>query len=376
MSLRSLRAFVSQRLTTAVEEIMAMFEKTISEYEQELDDRRRLLGAQQLPAITPFNTDTGVSQEIQSLIVNTKIPSKQQELSCSLYPEGPEAPCIKEEPEEVWIRQGPQGPEEEEIPEFQFAPVSGESEDDEEKPLHHRLKEEQSEAEPAVSGPAQQKEAGAVGSEPALDLHVADFIKAPSNGQIFLSKCLKTETEDLDDDHNQKIKYQPFLDTQKDIKAVTHKRFHNQKVFHKCPACSKTFKNNTYLQRHITCHTGERPFHCTECAKTFRQKGSLHIHMRKHTGERPFSCLVCGKKFTQSGSLVAHIRIHTGERPFSCSVCKKKYNERGSLVRHMRVHTGEKPYSCSFCGKRFSEKGNLNKHSRIHTGESVQFQWM
>ncbi|XP_074504440.1 uncharacterized protein LOC141775206 [Sebastes fasciatus] len=366
----AVRVFVNQRLTVAVEEILDMFERTIKEYEEEVHLQSRLLGADQLPAgimttsLLDRDTETGVSQEIRPLTVNTKIPPEQQESRPSL---DPEAPHIKEEPEEVWIRQGLDGAD---IPEFQFAPVSVKSEDDGENsqssPLHQRQTEEHREADPPAQ---QQTDAGAGGencggSEPAVDLDVAGFLKATSDGRFFLSQCFKTEPEDLHDDWNQS-----FSDKLEENEAESHLRSHTQKKLYKCPACNKTFKHNTSLQRHITCHTGERPFDCTQCGKTFRQKGSLQIHMRKHTGEKPFCCLVCSKNFTQSGTLAAHMRIHTGEKPFSCSVCKKRYNEKGTLVRHMRVHTGEKPFTCSLCGKRFSEKGNLNKHKRIHTGE-------
>ncbi|XP_039972433.1 zinc finger protein 771-like [Xiphias gladius] len=378
-TIQLLRAFVSQRLTAAVEEIIGAFERTISEYEEEIDRQRRLLEAGRQPGIgAALNNQTGGCQDIQPLIVNAKIPPGRP----SLDQETTKPPHIKEEPEDVWTShegQQFQRPEATDIPEFHFPPVSMKSEDDEEKPqlsqLHQSLTEENKEADPPATRPAQQIKAGTAGEEcgglePTFDLDVAGFLKATSDGQFFLSQCFKTETEVLDGDWNHMIRSdQPFSDTRKESDTVSNKRSHNQKKLYKCPACSKTFKHNTALQRHITCHTGERPFDCTECGKTFRQKGSLHIHMRKHTGEKPFSCLVCGKNFTQSGTLAAHMRIHTGEKPFSCSVCKKRYNERGTLVRHMRVHTGEKPFTCSLCGKRFSEKGNLNKHKKIHTGE-------
>ncbi|XP_032368374.1 zinc finger protein 501 [Etheostoma spectabile] len=356
-TLNLLRTYVNQRLTVAVEDIIEMFERTITEYEEEMHLQRRLLGAEQ--SERTFSSQSGGSQEIQPLVVN---------------PRATEPLRIKEEPEEVWIRRGLQGPDGADIPEFQFPAASAKSEDDEEIPhssmLHHRQTEEPGEPEP----PAQQTGAGAAvhhcePSEAAFGLDVASFLKATSDGQFFLSQCFKTETEVLDDGWRHMIDSQPLSDPLKNNKAASPTSAHSQKTFYKCPACSKTFTHNAALQRHVTCHMGDRPFDCAECGKTFRQKGSLHIHMRKHTGEKPFCCLVCGKNFTQSGTLAAHMRIHTGEKPFSCSVCKKRYNESGTLVRHMRVHTGEKPFPCSLCGKRFSEKGNLNKHKRIHTGE-------
>ncbi|XP_071329196.1 oocyte zinc finger protein XlCOF20-like isoform X2 [Trachinotus anak] len=294
------------------------------------------------------------------------MPPERQELSPHLDQEAPQHPHIKEELGDMWTGQGG-GLEGTDVPDFLFPPVSVKSEDDEEDPQFSQLHQSQAEgstAGPATS-PAQQTQEHCGGPEPTFDLDVAGFLKATSNGQFLLSQCFKPEPEVLDEDWNQMIQSHPLSDSE----AGSHKRSAPQKKLYKCPACSKTFKHNTALQRHITCHTGERPFNCSECGKSFRQKGSLHIHMRKHTGEKPFSCSVCGKNFTQSGTLAAHTRIHTGEKPFSCSVCKKRYKERGTLVRHMRVHTGEKPFSCSLCGKRFSEKGNLNKHKRIHTGE-------
>nr|XP_020443285.1 zinc finger protein 32-like [Monopterus albus] len=374
-----LRAFVNQRLTVVVEEIIGMFSKTITEYEEEIDRQRRLLGAEQVPGIKiTLTTQTGESQVIQPLTVSAKVPSEQQDSSPSLHQDSGETLCIKEEPEDVWeseVEEQFQGPEEAEIT---FPSISVKSEDDEEKPqssqLHQRPMEERTETDRAASRPAGQIKARVVGGdcevlEPVTDLDVAGFLKATSDGQFFLSQCFKMETEVLNDDWNQLTKSQPSSNTLKYHQTTAHERSLCQDDLYKCPACSKTFKHNTALQRHITCHTGEKPFDCTECGKTFRQKGGLHIHMRKHTGEKPFGCPVCGKNFTQSGTLAVHVRIHTGEKPFTCSVCKKRYSERGTLVRHMRVHTGEKPFTCSLCGKSFSEKGNLNKHMRIHTGE-------
>ncbi|TMS02419.1 hypothetical protein E3U43_007959 [Larimichthys crocea] len=182
-TVQALRAFVSQRLAVAVEDIIDMFQRTITEYERELDRQRRLLGAEQLPGVKlTVNGETGVSQDIRSLIISAKIPTEQQDSSCRL---DQEAPCIKEEPEElvqtgsVWMRQGMEGAD----IISQFTPVSVKTEDDEENP-QQRQTEEQGEADAA-----QQIEAGAVGescggSEPAFDLDVAGFLKATSDGPL------------------------------------------------------------------------------------------------------------------------------------------------------------------------------------------------
>lgn len=61
-TIQLLRSFVSQRLTVAVEEIIGMFEKTINEYEEEIDRHRSLLVTEQLPTIkTELHTERGLS---------------------------------------------------------------------------------------------------------------------------------------------------------------------------------------------------------------------------------------------------------------------------------------------------------------------------
>lgn len=50
-SVQSLRAFVSQRLTAAAEDIFRLFERTVAEYEEELRRQRQLLDAVLKPEV-------------------------------------------------------------------------------------------------------------------------------------------------------------------------------------------------------------------------------------------------------------------------------------------------------------------------------------
>ncbi|KAK2821012.1 hypothetical protein Q5P01_023971 [Channa striata] len=86
-TIQVLRAFVSQRLTVAVEEIIGVLERTITEYEAEIERQRRLLGANR-------HRHTGESADIQRLPVSADI--------------APKLLCIKEKPEDAWSTQGPE----------------------------------------------------------------------------------------------------------------------------------------------------------------------------------------------------------------------------------------------------------------------------
>uniref|UniRef100_A0A8C6THH8 C2H2-type domain-containing protein n=1 Tax=Neogobius melanostomus TaxID=47308 RepID=A0A8C6THH8_9GOBI len=160
---------------------------------------------------------------------------------------------------------------------------------------------------------------------------------------------------------------------------------------HRCAECSRTFKSEKNLNKHLQLHAGQGAITCHVCSKVFSHKSMYRKHLRLHTGQRPYSCSVCERRFNSRGHLKEHARSHTGEKPYSCSgcgmefrlrttrdrhfkkihnvqklytcsVCEKSYVEKYYYVIHMRIHTGERPFSCSVCNKGYREKKMLKKH--------------
>ncbi|XP_030287056.1 protein TsetseEP-like isoform X2 [Sparus aurata] len=137
-----LRSLVKQRLTAAAEEICALFERTIAEYEEELcrsteqnQRHRNLLDSALTPQLRLHRAD------VQQLFGQKKVSPEQQEWSSSLDQQDPEPPHIKDEQEELWTKQ-----EEADITEFTFTLVPVKNEDeDEEKPQSSQLYQRQTE---------------------------------------------------------------------------------------------------------------------------------------------------------------------------------------------------------------------------------------
>ncbi|XP_016387586.1 zinc finger protein 362 isoform X3 [Sinocyclocheilus rhinocerous] len=147
-------------------------------------------------------------------------------------------------------------------------------------------------------------------------------------------------------------------------------RNHTETKPHKCPHCSKSFANTSYLAQHVRIHTGVKPYTCNYCQKTFRQLSHLQQHQRIHTGIRPYKCAHpgCEKSFTQLSNLQSHRRQHNKDKPYKCHHCNQGYVDAASLEVHLSTHTvkHDKLYSCGLCNRTYTSETYLMKHMRKH----------
>uniref|UniRef100_A0A671U6U0 C2H2-type domain-containing protein n=1 Tax=Sparus aurata TaxID=8175 RepID=A0A671U6U0_SPAAU len=400
-----LRSLVKQRLTAAAEEICALFERTIAEYEEELcrsteqnQRHRNLLDSALTPQLRLHRAD------VQQLLFGQKeVSLEQQEWSSSLDQQDPEPPHIKDEQEELWIKQ-----EEADITEFTITliPVKHED-DDEEKPQSWQLHRRQTEL---METEADGQDCG--GPEPARnsvpDRHrqsgTEDTTGDSPEPETDHSPEPQTEdspephAEDNDDVWSETKEPQSSLNSHKNIEVAVSgvgcgadkeqftssdcgegssknsklrifKRIQTGEKPFSCCECGKRFNYRHILTRHRRIHTGEKPFNCQECGKSFNQQHDLTRHTKIHLGDKPYSCGECGKRFIQQHSLIRHRKIHIGEKHYSCGKCGQIFSQKHSLITHRKIHIGEKPYSCGECGQRFNRKYNLIRHTKSHTGE-------
>ena len=104
--------------------------------------------------------------------------------------------------------------------------------------------------------------------------------------------------------------------------------FHSLEIY-QCTICSRKFKLQHSLDKHMKVHNEERKYVCSQCGNTFKRASHLRFHTERihSTGsiKRPFYCIICTKTFTETGTFNAHMKLHSADRPFKCKFCDKKY---------------------------------------------------
>ncbi|XP_076355712.1 uncharacterized protein LOC143249554 isoform X1 [Tachypleus tridentatus] len=157
----------------------------------------------------------------------------------------------------------------------------------------------------------------------------------------------------------------------------------------KCPFCLKIYSSSYVRDRHLKCHTMEKPFVCSWCKKCFPRSERLTRHYQQvHNDLLLFKCLGCGMKFPTRLQTVQHIgKAHAGAsrssllheiklessktvQPLATEMlkeeCVKKpfhYPKPGLILSPDDTVRGI--YSCEVCGiHNFTKMTALHRHKK------------
>ncbi|XP_030006031.1 zinc finger protein 14-like [Sphaeramia orbicularis] len=173
----------------------------------------------------------------------------------------------------------------------------------------------------------------------------------------------------------------------------------SKKALKVCPVCSRAFDSVKTFNRHIQCHTEDRPYHCVHCKKRFKHMHGLKRHQiyaichkkiarfswkkepRAGTSQadgtsadsqqgQPFKipvwCSNCGKHFEYLSALKEHqenvCKVEVREI-MKCDDCGKEFKSMTMLKVHQRIHD---PLYCKECGKILANEAAFERHKLMH----------
>ncbi|XP_028606752.2 uncharacterized protein LOC114607590 [Podarcis muralis] len=152
-----------------------------------------------------------------------------------------------------------------------------------------------------------------------------------------------------------------------------------------CTGCNRSFAFQGQLSQHLLTHAPGAQFPCAQCNLCFSSQKSLAVHERVHSADwalpcsvcskagppafdqnqqspapgRPAPCLECSVYFTDPAALAAHRRMHSDDWPFRCPQCDRTFVHQGLLLEHLENHSRMQSRRCHTCGSWLSYKGTL-----------------
>lgn len=155
-------------------------------------------------------------------------------------------------------------------------------------------------------------------------------------------------------------------------KIVSHSKKRNRQLPCLLMECEFIAQSSRDLERHMTSHSGAKPFTCKHCSKSFSRLTNVRRHEASHSDVKKYACRFCPKRFGRQDCAARHEELHTGAQRFACSFCGKGFFQHSNLKRHETLnHAIDKPHECNLCPytKKFQLSSSLKRHMKMFHGQ-------
>ncbi|XP_050446343.1 zinc finger protein 836-like [Cataglyphis hispanica] len=173
-----------------------------------------------------------------------------------------------------------------------------------------------------------------------------------------------------------------------DDESSTKRNSSGLKNVARCGICLQWFSDHTTMLTHLQTHSdnSHKNFICHICKKSFKEQSQLlrheTCHKRLSLDNAPlYTSAVCNKSSSMDKS---QQKMHTVDRTYHCAKCNKIFFKEVSLLTHQCTskaqfgkkvaakslqkisHDNDKKYKCSKCDTSFASSQSRNAHMRMH----------
>lgn len=135
-----------------------------------------------------------------------------------------------------------------------------------------------------------------------------------------------------------------------------------------CPKCERRLRTDADFISHMQKHEIDDLMTCELCGRT-TVKSNLRSHLRNHF--KKIVCEFCSKVFKNQTNLKRHILAkHTNSELFVCDRCNMRIKRENKFKEHLSVCRGpDTVWPCIHCGETFQSNSHRHYHvKKFHIG--------